>query len=147
MILVSLCDISQYLNRMGSKFTCVFDDNLFYTFHTESGETDYANFSSGEKMRLSISTSLAFRDFMANRSGINCNILVLDEYIDSNIDSLAINELINILKEFNIKNKQDIYIVSHRSELSEELFTRMITIEKRDGISKIVIENTNEINK
>ena len=135
--------ISQYLNRMGAKFNCVFDDNLFYSFHTESGEADYNNFSSGEKMRLSIATSLAFRDFMANRSGVNCNILVLDEYIDSNIDALAIRELINILKEFNINHKQDIYIVSHRSELSEDLFTRMITIEKTDGISKVVVEEDN----
>lgn len=132
--------ISIYLNRMGAKFNCVFDENLIHTFQTESGETEYDNFSSGEKMRLSIATSFAFRDFMANRSGIESNVLILDEYMDSNLDTKAINELMNILMEFNVKNHQDIFIVSHRSELNDNLFSRIITVEKNNGISKIKVE-------
>jgi DNA repair exonuclease SbcCD ATPase subunit len=136
--------IATYLNRVGAKFNCVFDENLAYVFHTESGDTDYANFSSGEKMRLSIAVSFAFRDFVASRSGITSNILMLDEYMDSNLCSKAIKELMNILTEFNIKNKQDIFIVSHRPELTENLFNRVITVEKTDGVSKINIKQVEE---
>jgi DNA repair exonuclease SbcCD ATPase subunit len=136
--------IATYLNRVGAKFNCVFDEDLAYVFHTESGDTDYANFSSGEKMRLSIAVSFAFRDFVASRSGITSNILMLDEYMDSNLCSKAIKELMNILTEFNIKNKQDIFIVSHRPELTENLFNRVITVEKTDGVSKINIQQVEE---
>jgi DNA repair exonuclease SbcCD ATPase subunit len=122
---------------MGAKFTCVFDENLHYTFYTDSGETSYENFSSGERMRLSIATSFAFRDFMSIRSGINANILVLDEYLDSGLDSSAIINLMSILKEFSIINHYDIYIVSHRKEISDTYFNNIITVEKTNDVSKI----------
>lgn len=129
--------IQLYIGRMGAKFTCVFDENLYYTFYTESGETSYDNFSAGEKMRLSIATSFAFRDFMSTRSNISANILILDEYLDSNLDSLSILNLMNILKEFSISKHYDVYIVSHRKEVSDTYFNNIITVEKTNGISKI----------
>lgn len=135
--------IHLYVSRMGAKFTCIFDENLNYTFHTDTGETTYDNFSSGEKMRLSIATSFAFRDFMSIRSCINSNILVLDEYLDSGLDSSSITNLMNILKGFSIINKYDVYIVSHRKEISDTYFNNIITVEKTNGISKISKESVN----
>jgi len=129
--------IHLYICRMGAKFTCVFDENLFYRFYTDSGETTYDNFSSGEKMRLSIATSFAFRDFMTMNSCVNSNILILDEYLDSNLDASSIINLMNILKEFSIINHYDIYIVSHRKEIADTFFNNIITVEKTNGISKI----------
>lgn len=32
--------IKQYLMKMGAKYTCVFDENLDYTFITESGSCE-----------------------------------------------------------------------------------------------------------
>lgn len=143
-------DLIEYLNnrihfyicRMGAKFTCIFDENLYYRFYTDSGETSYDNFSSGEKMRLSIATSFAFRDFMSIRSCINSNIVILDEYLDSNLDSSSITNLMSILKEFSIVNHYDVYIVSHRKEISDTFFNNIITVVKTDGISKINKENS-----
>jgi DNA repair exonuclease SbcCD ATPase subunit len=128
---------------MGAKFTCVFDENLFYRFYTDSGETSYDNFSSGEKMRLAIATSFAFRDFMSMNSGINANILILDEYLDSNLDATAIANLMNILKEFSIINKYDIYIVSHRKDIADTFFNNIITVEKTNEVSTIRKELVN----
>ena len=130
-----------YLNKLGASFTCIFDENMDYEFMTESGSAEYDNFSSGEKMRLTIATSLAFRDFMATRSNITSNILILDEYIDSNIDKLAIDGIIEILKEFVVLYNQNIYIVSHRKEIDNSIFNNIIIIEKTHGISKITYEN------
>ena len=133
--------IRLYISRIGATFTCTFDEALDYTFHTDSGETSYDNFSKGEKMRLSIATSFAFRDFMNIRSCINANILALDEYIDAGLDSSSITNLMNILKEFSIINKYSVYIVSHRKEISETYFNNIITVTKTNGISKISTEN------
>jgi DNA repair exonuclease SbcCD ATPase subunit len=131
--------ISYYLNKVGATYTCEFDENMDYTFITNSGEADYNNFSSGERMRLAIATSFAFRDFMATRSGITSNLLILDEYIDGNIDSLGINGIISILKEFLLLYGQKIYVISHRSEVAEEIFNNKIIVEKTNGISELNI--------
>ena len=144
-------DLVQYLNdrirlyicRIGASFTCIFDESLNYTFITDTGETSYDNFSKGEKMRLSIATSFAFRDFMNIRSCINANILALDEYIDAGLDSISITNLMSILKEFSIINKYDVYIVSHRKEIADTYFNNIITVEKTNGISKIHKESVN----
>jgi DNA repair exonuclease SbcCD ATPase subunit len=137
--LISLLNIQirLYLSKMCAKFTCEFDNNMDYIFITENGETEYNNFSSGEKMKLAIATSFAFRDFMATRSNIISNILILDEYIDSNLDTPAINELIKILREFIVKYNQSIYIVSHRKEINNDIFNNIIVVEKKNGISRI----------
>lgn len=137
--------ISYYLNKVGARYTCEFDENLNYTFITDSGETDYNNFSSGEQTRLAIATSFAFRDFMATRSGISSNILVLDEYMDSNLDSLAINGILTILKEFLSLYGQRIYVISHRQEVDSALFNNFIIVEKTNGISKIRVSQTPEL--
>lgn len=97
--------IKTYLMKMGAKFTCVFDENLDYDFMTDSGKCELQNFSCGEKKRIEIATCLSFRDFIAQRSNISSNILILDEYIDSGIDTLAVDSILKILKDFTTSNK------------------------------------------
>jgi len=129
--------IQTYLVSMGADFTCMFDKDLNYTFLTKNGETEYSSFSSGEKMRMSIATSFAFRDFIVNRSGINSNVLILDEYIDANLDDLAVKEIFKILREFNILYNQNIFVVSHREAVKLNTFDNVYSVDKTDGISKI----------
>lgn len=92
--------IKIYLSKLGANYTCTFDEDMNYTFNTDGGTCEYDSFSSGERMRLNIAASFAFRDFMATRSNLMSNILILDEYIDSNIDQLAIEGILGILKDF-----------------------------------------------
>lgn len=130
--------IQFYLNRLGSNYTCVFDENMDYVFTTTSGKCEYDSFSSGERMRLNIATSFAFRDFMATRSNIMSNILILDEYMDSNIDSIAIEGILGILRDYNRIYKQNVYIISHRMEIQSTVeIDNIIQIEKTNGVSKI----------
>lgn len=129
--------ITFYLNKLGSNYSCIFDENMNYTFKTIGGTCEYDSFSSGERMRLNIAVSFAFRDFMATRSNILSNILILDEYIDSNIDSLAIEGIINILKEYILIYNQNIFVISHRKEIDNSIFNNIIQVQKSNNISKI----------
>jgi DNA repair exonuclease SbcCD ATPase subunit len=108
-----------------------------YIFKTNGGTCEYDSFSSGERMRLNIAVSFAFRDFMATRSNIVSNILILDEYIDSNIDALAIEGIINILKEYIMIYNQNIFVISHRKEIDNSIFTNIIQVQKQNNVSKI----------
>ena len=132
--------IQTYLVSMGADYTCMFDKDLNYTFITSNGETEYGSFSSGEKMRLSIAISFAFRDFIVNRSGINSNILILDEYIDGNLDDLAVTEIFKILREFNVLYNQNIYVISHREAVKVNTFDNVISVDKTNGVSVITKE-------
>ena len=135
--------IKTYLVKMGASFTCIFDENLDYNFVTETGNCELQNFSCGEKKRLEIATCLSFRDFIAQRSNISSNLLIIDEYIDSGIDTLAVESILSILKSFTIQNNQNVFIISHRAEISNELFNRTIELHKDKGISTIHIIDNN----
>lgn len=129
--------IKIYLSKLGANYTCTFDEDMNYTFNTDGGTCEYDSFSSGERMRLNIAASFAFRDFMATRSNLMSNILILDEYIDSNIDQLAIEGILGILKDFILLYDQNIYVISHRKEIDNSVFDNIIQIVKTNNISKI----------
>ena len=103
----------------------------------DNANAEFHNFSSGEQARISIATCFAFRKFLAMRSNIVTNILIIDEFIDGNIDSYAIDNVIEILREISDINQQNVFVVSHRKELSPEIFDNIIQIEKTNNISKI----------
>lgn len=130
--------IKYYLHKLGANYDIVFDEEMDYEFMTQSKTgAEFHNFSSGEQARISISTCFAFRDFLSRRSNISSNILILDEFIDSNVDSLAIENTIEILKDFIKHEKQNIYLVSHRKEIDNNVFDNIIQVEKKDNISHI----------
>ena len=130
--------IRYYLHKLGANYDIVFDEEMDYEFMTQNRTgAEFHNFSSGEQARISISTCFAFRDFLSRRSNISSNILILDEFIDSNVDSLAIENTIEILKDFIKQEKQNIYLVSHRKEIDNNVFDNIIQVEKKDNISHI----------
>ena len=108
-----------------------------YTFISDGGECEYDNFSSGERARLMIAACFAFRDFMHIRNNFSSNILILDEFIDGAIDSLAIESILDVLKDFSNMWKQNIFVISHRKEIQNDVFNHIIQIVKADNISKI----------
>ena len=129
--------IKTYLTKFGARYSVEFDANMDYKFITEAGQYEYANFSAGERARLMIATCFAFRDFMYIRNSFSSNILFLDEFIDGAIDDLAIESILGIMKEFCQTWKQNIYIISHRKEINNDVFDSIIQVVKTNNISKI----------
>ena len=132
--------IAGYLNRTGANYDCKFDEKFDATFTTACGKTaEYGNFSSGEHMRLSISCCMAFREFMQVRLNIHTNILIIDEYIDSNLDSGAVNGVIELLHDMIEKEHFTAYIISHRTEIMNSQSDAEILISKKNDESSISI--------
>jgi DNA repair exonuclease SbcCD ATPase subunit len=130
--------IKYYLHKLGTNCEIIFDEEMKYDFVTPSKSgVEFNNFSKGEQARISIATCFAFRDFLSTRSNISSNIFILDEFFDSNVDPLALENTIGILNDFIKNNKQKIFIVSHRSEICDDIFDNIIMIEKKNNISKI----------
>ena len=130
--------IKYYLHKLGTNCEIIFDEEMKYDFVTPSKSgVEFNNFSKGEQARISIATCFAFRDFLSTRSNISSNIFILDEFFDSNVDPLALENTLGILNDFINNNKQKIFIVSHRSEICDDIFDNIIMIEKKNNISKI----------
>lgn len=131
--------IKTYLSRLGSNFYVEFDEDMDYEFIASNETYEWSNFSAGERMRIMVATSFAFRDFMSIRNGLNSNLLVLDEYFDSAIDSLCVESIISILKDYSKKQNQNVFVISHRPEVSVEQFDRLIQVEKTNNIASIKV--------
>lgn len=132
--------IKTYLMKLGASFYVVFDEDMDYEFVTPSGKCEWGNFSAGERMKTMVATSFAFRDFMSARNGLSSNILVLDEYFDSAIDSLTVESVLSLLKDMSRELKQSVYIITHRKEVSPDTFDHLMIVKKNDGVSHITIE-------
>ena len=137
--------ISGYLSKMGYNYSCTFDENFEASFASSTGKSaEYNNFSSGERMRLGIACCLAFKDFMQVRLNIHSNILAIDEYIDSNLDPLAVNGIMDLIRYMVANEQLSAFIISHRSEVINSLTDGEIRVIKENDESKLEI-NVNTI--
>lgn len=141
MVSIINLDLKNNLSRMGANYGVEFSDDMSYRFITraENKNPEFNNFSMGEKMRLTMSIYFTFRNFLATRSNIRFNILILDEFIDSNIDDTAISNVFEILNDMIYKDQQKIYIISHRPEIKQEMFNDVITVVKENDVSKVIV--------
>jgi len=95
---------------------------------TNSEDTEFNQLSNGQKTRISFSIMFAFLKLIETRNTIKTNLLVLDEVLDTSLDTTGKEELLYILKnEFNNKN---VIIISHNPEIKEktELFDRLYEV-------------------
>ena len=79
-------------------------------------DLDFDNLSRGERNRLILSMSWAFRDMWENLYQ-PINLLFIDELIDSGMDSAGVENSLAILKKMARESSKNIYLISHKDEL------------------------------
>lgn len=128
--------IQKYLNEIGCEFIVYFDETFEFKFLTSTGECEFSSFSAGERQRIQIATILAFRDLILNGK-VSSNIFIIDEMLDANVDTVCIENVMKILKRKSSEMHQNIFIISHRSELgdNESIWDNIIKVTKENGQS------------
>lgn len=135
--------LNQNLAELGATFKCeISQDMNDYQISSEGGSLDFPNLSFGERMKLIISTQLAFRRFFLSRFNVCANVMLIDEVVDRGLDSVSIQKLLGMLLLLSQKEGTNISIISHRSEV-EQMFsslddTQMLVIQKENNISRIL---------
>ena len=135
--------INQNLSELCVNFTCALSSDMNdYAIMAGDNEVDLDLRSAGERMKLLISSQLAFRKFLMSRFNVCMNVMIIDEVVDRALDSVSIQKLLGLLLQLSQKENTNIYIISHRGEV-EEMFktmsdTQTLVIQKQDNISKIV---------
>ena len=94
----------------------------------------YANFSEGEKMRIDLALLFTWRQIAKMKNSTNTNLLILDEIFDSSLDYNGTDEFLKILRTLSNEN---VFIISHKSDLSVDKFDGLIRFEKIQNFSKV----------
>lgn len=108
--------LTYYLDRMGLPHTVLFQNDLSVLITQLGQDLDFDNLSRGERNRLILSLSWAFRDVWESLyQGIN--LLFVDELIDNGLDAAGVEGALAVLKKMARERKKNIFLISHKDEL------------------------------
>ena len=108
--------LTYYLDKVGLPHTVVFQNDLTVEITQLGQDLDFDNLSRGERNRLILGLSWAFRDVWESLYQ-NINLLFVDELIDSGMDANGVENSLGILKKMGRERHKNIYLISHRDEL------------------------------
>lgn len=91
----------------------------------------YFTLSRGERLRLDLATTLAFRDLM-KMMGKETNLMLVDEVLDSALDQHGKRKAFDIIKNY----VDNVMLISHREEF-RDMVDGVLVITKRNGFSII----------
>lgn len=109
--------LTHYLDRIGLPHTVKFMNDLSVSIEELGRELDFDNLSRGERNRLILSMSWAFRDVWESLYS-PINLLFIDEMIDNGLDTQGVENALGLLKKMSRERHKSIWLVSHRDELS-----------------------------
>jgi len=125
--------LTHYLDRMGLPHTVVFQNDLTVSIEELGRELDFDNLSRGERNRLILSMSWAFRDvFESLYQAIN--IMFIDEMIDSGLDTAGVENALGLLKHTSRERNKSVWLVSHRDELTNRV-ENILRVVKEGGFT------------
>ena len=109
---------------------CLDGNNIDITYLDKA----YENLSGGEKQKIDLIIQFSIRDMLCNHHGFTSNVLVLDEVFDG-LDMIGCQRVLDVISSLtDIKN---IFIVTHRKDLSIPTDKEIIVVKSSSGISEI----------
>jgi DNA repair exonuclease SbcCD ATPase subunit len=108
--------LSYYIDKMGLPHRVIFLNDLNVEITQLGQDLDFDNLSRGERNRLILSLSFAFRDVWENLYQ-HINLLFVDELIDAGMDAAGVEAGLSVLKKMARERNKNIFLISHKDEL------------------------------
>lgn len=108
--------LSYYLTKLGLPHEVIFQSDLNVDITELGRELDFDNLSRGERNRLILGLSWAFRD-VHESTNTPIDFMAIDELIDSGMDSNGVEASLGVLKKMHRDRNKNIFLISHRDEL------------------------------
>ena len=108
----------------------MFQNDLTVEIQELGRDLDFDNLSRGERNRLILSLSWAFRDVWESLYQ-PINLLFIDELVDSGMDSAGVENAMGVLKRMSRERNKSVWLVSHKDEL----------IGRVNNVLKVIKEN------
>jgi len=122
-----------YLDRTGLPHQVVFQNDLTVEITELGRDLDFDNLSRGERNRLILSMSWAFRDVWESLYQ-SINLLFIDELVDNGLDAAGVESALGILKKMSRERHKNIYLISHKDELSSRV-NNILKVIKDNGFT------------
>jgi len=122
--------LANYLAKVKLPHTVEFKPDLTVAIEELGRELDFDNLSRGERNRLILSLSWAFRDVWEGLYQ-QINLLFIDELVDAGMDTSGVESSMAVLKDMARTQNKNIFLISHKDEL----------ISRVDSVLKVVKEN------
>lgn len=126
--------INEYAEATGSPHIVEINADLTTDIHYMGHKVSYYMLSRGERLRVNLATSLAFRDLM-ELLGRKVNILMIDELLDSGSDESGIHSMFNLITQ----SVESTFIISHREEF-KDVVDQTMTVTKQNGFAEISLD-------
>lgn len=127
--------LQYYIEKIGSQQAVEFLNDLSVEITLNGQSYDFKQLSRGERTRVNIALSMAFRDtYESLYQGIN--IILVDEILDVGLDASGVVQSWNILKDFAVLRNKNVLVISHREELLSKA-ENIVKIVKEDGFSSV----------
>ena len=133
--------LTHYLDKLGLPHQVVFQNDLTVEITQLGQDLDFDNLSRGERNRLILGMSFAFRDVWESLYQ-NVNLLFIDELVDSGMDTSGVENSLGILKKMGRERNKNVYLISHKDELVGRV-THVLKVIKENGFTSY--ENDVEI--
>ena len=133
--------LTHYLDKLGLPHQVVFMNDLSVEITQLGQDLDFDNLSRGERNRLILGMSFAFRDVWESLYQ-NINLLFIDELVDSGMDISGVENSLAILKKMGRERDKNVYLISHKDELVGRV-THVLKVIKENGFTSY--ENDVEI--
>lgn len=109
------CRLNHYLEQLGLPHEVTFLPDLGVEIALLGRDFDFEQLSSGERNRVVLATSWAFRDIWESLNG-GLNVALCDELIDSGMDDAGAEAALSILQRMTTAGKS-VFLISHKENL------------------------------
>ena len=125
--------LAYYLDKLGLPHDVKFASDLGVEITEYGRDLDFDNLSRGERNRLILGLSWAFRD-MYESLNRPMNLMCVDELIDSGMDSMGVENALGVLKKMHREQGKNIMLISHKEELVGRV-NNVLTVVKEGGFT------------
>ena len=125
--------LTYYLDRIGLPHIVEFQNDLSVLITQLGQDLDFDNLSRGERNRLILSMSWAFRDVWENLYQA-INLLFIDELVDSGMDASGVESSIAVLKKMTRERNKNVFLISHRDDLTSRV-NHVLKVIKENGFT------------
>ena len=130
--------LNYYLDKIGLPHEVVFKSDLTVEITELGRELDFDNLSRGERNRLILGLSWAFRDVYESMN-TSLNLLFIDELVDSGMDTMGVESAMSVLKKMSREGGKNIFLISHRDELTSRC-SNVLNVVKENGFTSFATD-------
>jgi hypothetical protein len=125
--------LTYYIDKLGLPHQVVFQNDLSVLITQLGQDLDFDNLSRGERNRLILSMSFAFRDVWEGLYQ-TINLLFIDELVDAGMDGAGVENALAVLKKMARERNKNIFLISHKDELVGRV-NNVLRVVKENGFT------------